>query len=746
MESIRKFIAIRFTLYISLALLLGISSLFAVNKPEIIPVIFTPIYLLCCIRSYLIFKESITEKSRGQNLRRLNIQVILGMLPFLGYYLQFNWQEYSFLSVLTITWMMWEISKNETGRNEENNQVEIIAHYLAPAILFTVTIVLLSLIQETTDNLYGVEWTANNRYLVTVPTALTGALLYNPLRMKMEKLLFHLERRYVDNFTLKLNEWIEENNFSDCRKISEFIKNNTAGIDIQILFRVPFHKTFKPAEAREFPDNNPINLPKTLIREFNDTGFSHWTPVNIEKYYYDSPFYFKLLKTAEKSDILFTPLFNEQNSFPDVILIFTNNRDRLLSSGEKRKLLQFATAMKSQLLSLRRNSLPGKVHLPEEIHSISNIEELANKINEFLFKIIPLKNFSIILSKKDNSHYEILPVHSIKDQKLAHRLSEILTNLSASGMIQKTGNSAKDGDFLNFCMVNPSTGESFFKNSELKTKQFNEIFIPVLTEVIHSCGIYLEFDVEVIIPEKQLFSLIKDLTIEGGILLDRNIISLELGNQLDHVNQLTNQVKDTRLKMAGDLHDTVAQEMYAAKILLEMLEKQVKNSPINSTEDIKTLKTVVDEGLKRLRTMIVDLRNPNVSNKESSIDYLLNLAKRVESETGMKINFTGIELIEEIPVRESGEIKLIIAEGINNARKHSRATMMEIKLMKQEQGLYISIFDNGRGFVVNDSIKDGSFGLTGMKTRCDRLRGNLEIESTKDEGTMLKIYLFDILS
>ena len=58
---------------------------------------------------------------------------------------------------------------------------------------------------------------------------------------------------------------------------------------------------------------------------------------------------------------------------------------------------------------------------------------------------------------------------------------------------------------------------------------------------------------------------------------------------------------------------------------------------------------------------------------------------------------------------------------------------------KEENGLYIFISDDGKGFDTENIDEKKHFGLRGMKNRADLIRAGLFITSEKDSGTQIKI-------
>ena len=84
----------------------------------------------------------------------------------------------------------------------------------------------------------------------------------------------------------------------------------------------------------------------------------------------------------------------------------------------------------------------------------------------------------------------------------------------------------------------------------------------------------------------------------------------------------------------------------------------------------------------------------------------------------------------------------IVQEAVNNIMKHSGASEAEIRVEKNSHRIYLSIRDNGSGFISEQKsggIGKGGFGLTGIRERASLLGGIVDIQSQPSVGTRLLI-------
>ena len=84
-------------------------------------------------------------------------------------------------------------------------------------------------------------------------------------------------------------------------------------------------------------------------------------------------------------------------------------------------------------------------------------------------------------------------------------------------------------------------------------------------------------------------------------------------------------------------------------------------------------------------------------------------------------------------------VQWIISELTTNAIKYSKASEINIKIHKEEkEQIILSIKDNGVGFN-KASIDKNSYGLKNIKERVQQINGSINIDSTKNIGTIITI-------
>jgi signal transduction histidine kinase len=83
----------------------------------------------------------------------------------------------------------------------------------------------------------------------------------------------------------------------------------------------------------------------------------------------------------------------------------------------------------------------------------------------------------------------------------------------------------------------------------------------------------------------------------------------------------------------------------------------------------------------------------------------------------------------------------IFQESLTNVIKHARASLVSVKVKRENGKVSFMIGDNGRGFdlkrAISRKVARRSLGLTAMNERALMAHGSLQISSRKGQGTTI---------
>lgn len=230
------------------------------------------------------------------------------------------------------------------------------------------------------------------------------------------------------------------------------------------------------------------------------------------------------------------------------------------------------------------------------------------------------------------------------------------------------------------------------------------------------------------------------MAVENAWLLD------SLKNQQQQVEQLLAQVvlaqEEERKRISVDLHDSVAQWLVAASYRVQTCRHLLTGSGGPAQAELESMSSTISKSLKELRRVVIGLRPPALD--ELGLTHALR--KSVEDLEADSIDGTFNQVGEPYRLPSTIEIAAyrVIQEALNNVRKHSGATRVDVRLEFLKDKLLVDISDNGKGFdlskTLDSAVDVGHVGLVGMKQRAEMLGGNIKIK-TGGSGTSVVLTL-----
>ena len=190
-----------------------------------------------------------------------------------------------------------------------------------------------------------------------------------------------------------------------------------------------------------------------------------------------------------------------------------------------------------------------------------------------------------------------------------------------------------------------------------------------------------------------------------------------------------------RRRIARDLHDIVLQDLSGALQSLRLTHLQAKGSGmgLELEEELEALRRATSG----LRSAIYDLRHEKERPFVKSVESLVELNRQANPECKIRLAVDG-GFPEELPAEVSVELLRVVQEALTNARRHSRATSVEVSLRTEGEAVLVAeVMDDGRGFD-RASVRAG-VGLSAMRERVDGLGGKVAIDSQPAKGTKVRV-------
>jgi PAS domain S-box-containing protein len=211
-------------------------------------------------------------------------------------------------------------------------------------------------------------------------------------------------------------------------------------------------------------------------------------------------------------------------------------------------------------------------------------------------------------------------------------------------------------------------------------------------------------------------------------------ISLDVTERRRAEEALSEARRTERRRIARDLHDIVLQDLSGVLQSLRLTHLQAKGSGLGL--DLGEELEALGRASSGLRSAIYDLRREKERPFLESVESLVDLNRQATDEREIRL------VVEEgfpvgLPGRESVDVLRVLQEALTNARRHSGASSIEVRLRTENQEVLAEVVDDGRGFDPA-SVRAG-VGLSAMRERIEGLGGKIEVMSRPDEGTKVTL-------
>jgi len=199
------------------------------------------------------------------------------------------------------------------------------------------------------------------------------------------------------------------------------------------------------------------------------------------------------------------------------------------------------------------------------------------------------------------------------------------------------------------------------------------------------------------------------------------------------------EVIEERNRMAGEIHDTLAQHFAGIFLNLEAANHLDNAQPQNISEYLARAKELAKRGLEDARRMLLGLRPKSLEGAHLS-DALSQLAAHFSRDCGINCTFSASGRSLKLPEELENELYRVAQEALCNVRKHSGARSVSILLSYASEGVLLAIKDDGQGFVVRKAEAGAQgFGLPTMCERANRLGGKMDINTGQGTGTEIRL-------
>ncbi|SRR5579871_1230693 len=194
---------------------------------------------------------------------------------------------------------------------------------------------------------------------------------------------------------------------------------------------------------------------------------------------------------------------------------------------------------------------------------------------------------------------------------------------------------------------------------------------------------------------------------------------------------------DERRRIARELHDSLGQDLTAAKISIDMLAQE--NQAVSP--HLSDARCLVDRCIADTRTLS-HLLHPPLLDEAGLASAAKWYVEGFGQRSGILTQLELPEHIHRLPIRMETALFRILQEALTNVHRHSGSRAVQVRIAIDNGRVILTVRDFGMGVpreILDRFWKTGNVGvgLAGIRERLKELGGILEIESNLD-GTLLK--------
>jgi len=192
-------------------------------------------------------------------------------------------------------------------------------------------------------------------------------------------------------------------------------------------------------------------------------------------------------------------------------------------------------------------------------------------------------------------------------------------------------------------------------------------------------------------------------------------------------------VSEERARVAGEIHDGLAQYLFALSTHLNMLRAGADLETV-----LPRLEEVAALAQQEARFAVLAL-----SSAGGSAPFDAALHRYVEFLCADGELEVDVEIDPDIRLAPDEQIEIfrIVQEGLANVRKHANATWAEVIIGNTDSRRTVTVRDDGDGLEQNGSKPSAGQGLKNMRRRADSIGADFSVSSKPGFGTTLEVEL-----
>jgi signal transduction histidine kinase len=199
--------------------------------------------------------------------------------------------------------------------------------------------------------------------------------------------------------------------------------------------------------------------------------------------------------------------------------------------------------------------------------------------------------------------------------------------------------------------------------------------------------------------------------------------------------EITEVSRKEQERIGQDLHDGLCQYLTGIAFMCNVLKNRLKAKSLEEADDAEEILNLINQSIATTRNLARGLL-PVELEKEGLVVALQDLATKIEYQFKTPCHFSANEGVAISNNMVAVHLYRIVQEAVNNAIKHAKPDNIHIQLQKNNDKIYLSVSDDGKGLPEDYKQRKG-IGLRTMKYRADIIDAKIEIKRKENRGTIV---------
>ncbi|MGH6656532.1 MAG: GAF domain-containing sensor histidine kinase [Actinocrinis sp.] len=201
-------------------------------------------------------------------------------------------------------------------------------------------------------------------------------------------------------------------------------------------------------------------------------------------------------------------------------------------------------------------------------------------------------------------------------------------------------------------------------------------------------------------------------------------------------------ISQERTRLARELHDAVAQKLFALRLTAEAAGGLVEQDPERARAHLAQISGLAREAAEELRAAVGELRPAELDEDglAAAMRKQVDVLDRAEQTRGGPRVVFSDEPISALPPAHEQVVLRVAQEAMHNALRHAGAKRIELSLRPAaHHGAVLTVTDDGSGFDPGAATPARGLGLVSMRERADSVGGRVRISSAPGQGTTVRL-------